>query len=330
MRIGITGSTGHTNYVLDGVQGRPDAEICGVAPGSDGEDVSGLYDDVRALSPTAARYDEYTRLLDDAGPDVVAVAPYFGDIAAVSIAALDRDIHVFAEKPLATTDDDLAALRAAYRDSGGELAAMFGSRYEPQFLAAHRRVREGAVGEIRLLDARKSYKLGRREEPYRDRETYGGTIPWVGSHAVDWINWVTEGSFESVTASHSRRANRDHGDLEATAAAQFELTDEVFASVCIDYLRPEGAPTHGDDRLRIVGTDGTIQVERGRTYLLDDGDGRRELPLGGGRNVFEEFLAHVRGEESLPVTAEESLAATDAVLRARRSADEERPVAFED
>jgi len=32
------------------------------------------------------------------------------------------------------------------------------------------------------------------------------------------------------------------------------LEDEIFASLSIDYLRPENAPSHDDDRMRIVGT----------------------------------------------------------------------------
>ena len=59
-------------------------------------------------------------------------------------------------------------------------------------------MRDGTVGQIRLMNAQKSYKLGRRNEFYKIRSTYGGTIPWVGSHAIDWLYWFSGEKFESV------------------------------------------------------------------------------------------------------------------------------------
>ncbi len=41
---------------------------------------------------------------------------------------------------------------------------------------------DGSIGEIRLLNTQKSYKLGRRGENYKSREVYGGTIP-------GWKSW---------------------------------------------------------------------------------------------------------------------------------------------
>jgi len=328
-RIGIVGATGHTGYVTEGVRGRPDLEVVGVAPGSEGESIDGLLAELRRQGEDPTRYDDHAALLDRAAPDVVAVAPYFGDIATVTVDVLEQDSHAFAEKPLATTLDDLAAVRDAHARSDGDLAAMFGLRYEPAFRTAHERVTRGAVGDVRLLNARKSYKLGERETPYRDRETYGGTIPWVGIHAVDWIDWLTPEPFRSVRASHTTTGNRGHGDLEATALVDFELADDVFASVSVDYLRPATAPTHGDDFLRIVGTEGVLVVRRDRAYLIDDdADGERELPLVAGTNSFEDFVDAAGDGLESSVSATDSIEATEAALLARRAADEDRRIEF--
>ena len=39
-----------------------------------------------------------------------------------------------------------------------------------------------------------------------------------------------------------------------TAITLMELEEDILAHVNTDYYRPQGASSHGDDRLRIVGT----------------------------------------------------------------------------
>src|SRR5690606_40743306 len=93
---------------------------------------------------------------------------------------------------------------------------------------------------------------------FKTRKNYGGTIPWVGSHAIDWLHWFSGEEFQAVYATHSSLYNREHGDLEVSALCQFKFSNEVMGSVNIDYLRPQNAPSHDDDRIRVAGTQGEI------------------------------------------------------------------------
>ena len=241
---------------------------------------------------------------------------------------MSRGAAVFCEKPVATTREDLDRLRATCDETQLHLAAMMGLRYDPAFYTAWRAVRDGAIGTVRILDARKSYKFGRRGDFYRSR-THGGTIPWIGSHAIDWILWFTGQRFLTVSAAHSSAYNRDHGELEMTALCQFTMTDEVLASVSIDTLRPSAAATHGDDRIRIAGTTGVIEVRDGQVYLINDqAEGRRVLPAACDRQVFADFVDHVEGKATALLSTAETLAVTEACLLARQAADEERIVTF--
>ena len=327
--IGFVGATGHTHYVLDGLRELRDVDVVGTSPGSDGESVDELAERVGERFPGATRYDRAADLLATA-PDVVVVACQFGDLADWSRAALDRDCHVYTDKPVATTLADLERVREAHAASAGDLAAMFTRRYDPAVRTARERVADGAVGEVRLIDCRKSYVLGERPPFYRSRDTYGGTIPWVGIHALDWVHWFDDRPVRSVRARHSARANRGHGDLEATGVVDLELADEVLASVSIDYLRPDTAPTHGDDRIRAVGTDGVVEVRDGSAFLIDDAaEGRRELPTLSPPNPFVDFVRGVRGESDPAVTAADSFRATETSLRAREAADADEIVRFD-
>lgn len=330
MKVCIIGSTGHTGYVLNGIKADGRARIAGIAPGSEGENIEALYNGIKKLDQIPQVFDDYRKMLDIINPDVVAVASHFSDHASITLDVLKQGIHVFVEKPIATTLSDLNKVKKAYKEADVHLAAMFGIRYTPWFLTAHRLVQDGVIGKIRLMNAQKSYKLGSRGHHYKKRDIYGGTIPWVGSHAIDWLYWFSNEEFKTVYASHSSMYNRDHGDLEMTGLVHFKMTNEVFGSVNIDYLRPTMAPTHGDDRIRVAGTDGVIEVRDGKVYLVNnEKEGMQEIPLVDSDGIFADFLKQIRGESNCLVSAEDSIYVTEACLKARQSADEDRIVKFE-
>jgi predicted dehydrogenase len=315
--------------VLKGLRGQKDAELVGIAPGSNDENVEGLYRTAIDYGYSPRKFESFIDMLDQLMPDIVAVACHFNDHASVTVEALNRGMHVFVEKPIATTLEDLEIVKAAYKKSDAHLAAMFGIRYTPWFLTAKKLLQEGSIGEIRLMNAQKSYRLGERSELYRKRETYGGTIPWVGSHAIDWMYALSGEQFLSVFASHSTRSNNGHGELEATGLCHFTFTNEVFGSVNIDYLRPKQAPNHADDRIRVAGTKGILEVHDNKVYLISEqADGIQEVPLLAEQESFVDFLQQVRGAGKCMVSAEQSFMVTEACLKARLSADEGRVVYF--
>jgi len=329
VKLCIIGVRGHYGYVLDGLAAVPHVRVAGLSAGARGDDIGPLKEWCDRHGHEARVFDEYRAMLDALRPDVVVVAGPFEQHAAMSIEAFRRGAHVFCEKPVAMTPEALAELRAEHARAGVHFAAMMGLRYPPGFHGAWRAVRQGEIGEVRLLQAQKSYKLGERPGHFRRRETFGGTIPWVGSHAIDWIHWFAGSVFRSVYATHTTRANRGHGELEATALCHFTLAGDVFASAAIDYLRPDRAPTHGDDRIRVAGTEGVVEVREGGASLLNgkaDGVQRPDAPYS--RQIFEDFVAAVEGTGKPLIGPEDTFAVTEACLLARQSADEGRVVPF--
>jgi predicted dehydrogenase len=328
MKVCVVGSTGHVGYVFEGLGQMPEVDIIAAAPGSKGENIESLCSTISRYGYAINRYGDYIRMLDMEKPNIVVVACYFGDHAKVSVEALKRDMHVFSEKPLATTYEDLDKLKQAYKNSNALIGGMFGLRYTPCFLTAKKVVEEGAIGEIRLMNAQKSYKLGNRGENYKNHKSYGGTIPWVGIHAIDWLYWFSGKKFLSVSASHSSMYNRGHGELEVSALCHFVMQDEIFGSVSIDYLRPSQAPTHADDRIRIVGTRGIIEVMNDRVFLINDEPREQpEMNMVSGKSVFADFINYIKGQSSL-ISAEDAFIVTEACLKARESADRNSIVFF--
>ncbi|MFZ6029519.1 MAG: Gfo/Idh/MocA family protein [Chloroflexota bacterium] len=329
MKVCIIGNRGHLNYAFAGLPVLPDVEVAAISAGTAEDDPASLQALCQKLGHAPQVYEDWKVMLARVRPQIAVVCGPFELHAAMSQAAIEQGIHVFCEKPVALSLDELARLQAAYTQADVHFAAMMGMRYEAPFYTAWQQVRAGAVGEIRLLNAQKSYRLGTRPAYYSHRETYGGTIPWVGSHAIDLIHWFSGRDFLSVTASHSRTANGGQGDLETAALCQFQMAGEVIASASIDYFRPANAPSHGDDRLRVVGDRGVIEVRGGQVYLINERQpGEVTLPLLGEQQIFCDFVARVAGNSATLLSAADAFIVTRVCLLARQSADEGRAMSI--
>ncbi len=315
LRLGIVGCSGHVGYVLGALEALADqVRLVAAAPGGADEDISSV------LAPSA--YADYVTMLDDAELDLLAVTPHFYRHAEVSLAGLQHDCAVFCEKPLALTLADLDALREAQRSSGRPIGMMLDARYAPTFSTARQLVAEGVIGEVVAGYAQKSYKLGTRPDFYKHRATFGGLIPWVGIHAIDWFSYVSGRRYTTVTARHGNRGADDYPELDNYATCQFALDNGGSAVMSFDYLRPAGAPSHGDDRLRLVGTNGVLEIRDDALQVLTaEGEYRVEvtaLPFG----LFADFVQAVLNPAHVPlITTQDAFDVTAVALRAREAAD---------
>lgn len=326
MKLCMIGKRGHAYYVFESIREVPGVTIPCISGGGDDPaplremaEKNGFHPEVR---------EDWKQMLDEFHPDVVCIDGPFELHAEMCAEALKRNIHVFCEKPVALTLEQLELVRSAHAASSARIVSMVGLRYEPAFLQAARMVHTGAIGKLKSIRAQKSYKLGSRPEFYKHRETYGGTIPWVGSHALDWILYFSQDTFQSVTAIQSAEDNAGNGDLEIVAQCQFRMKSGILASAGIDYLRPQSAPTHGDDRVRAAGTEGVIEVRDGRIILIDK-DGKREItPEAPDRRLFSDFLLELSGGRPALVSDDETFELTRSCLLAQQAADSGETIYF--
>lgn len=317
MKIAIIGSSGHGWTALEAPD--KDLEIAGFCPGYEGEDIAELRQKLRAAG-NPREYPDYRTLLEEAKPDAAVVDGRFCDHARMTVYALERGVHVYCDKPAATTLSDWQLVRQAAASGRARLFSILASRYMPWFATAKALVARGAIGKPRLFNGQKSYRLGTRPAFFHSRDTFGGLIPWVAIHSIDLILWIAGQPCREVFARHDRAENRGNGDLEMTSLCCMELGENILASVSADYYRPAAAPTHGDDRLRIVGTEGVIDVVDGVVRLTDSA-GERTVDLLRPPAVFSDFLRCVREPETAPPWGSDGLYSTLVCLKARESAD---------
>lgn len=308
----LIGTSGHFHYAMTAMKNGAPCEVVAHASGPSKE---ALREDV--VKDCGKQYDNYVKMLDEVQPDIAIVNPHFCDIAQCAGDCLARGINIFCEKPISTTWEGLADIEKALEISKARICAMMGMRTFPSFSKLKNLIQEDTLGDIRMIHAQKSYRMGNREQFYRKRETSGGLIPWVGSHSIDMVYWLSgRKKYKSVSAFHSTKSNFGHEEMEASAAMVYQMEDEIVATMNIDYLRPASAPTHGDDRIRVIGSKNYADIVGGKLYLGDD-----EIKLCDIPNIFNEFCNELLGSGMCSITTQDSVYVTRICLSSRDSAD---------
>lgn len=316
MKYVIIGSSGHHHQATDAQKDGLNVDLAAIAPGSEGEDMTALH------QKTGAKlYDSWQEMLDKEKPEAAVVNPWFCDTARISMECLKRGIHTYSEKPLAIDMDDLCALKEVWKHSRAELGCMLNLNCCDWFRTVEKAIKDGEIGSVRVIHGQKSYKMGVRGENYRSRALYGGTIPWVGVHAVDWILRLG-GKCKWVSAVHTTADNRGHNEMESAGSVLLQMENGVIGTCDIDYLRPVGSARHDDDRLRVTGTKGMIEAVDGVVTLEND-EKKRVLPLEKAVNPFARFINAI-GTDEAKALAEAAFEDSRICLLARQAADEER------
>ena len=200
-------------------------------------------------------------------------------------------------------------------------------RMGPQYQAIHKAIEDGKIGEPILATAQKSYKFGKsRPEFYKNKEMYGGTIPWVGIHAIDYIHFTTKLNYTQVIAFQGNKDHPDYPGFEDYSGVLLGLSNGGTAIVNVDYLRPETAPTHGDDRLRVIGSEGVIEIKDlgKRVELITSSEKAYDIPLPEAKSFFADSIAELRGEGKHILSPEEPFEMTRVALLAHQSANQNR------
>jgi len=327
VQVAIIGATGHIQYVTEGIHELGNARVCAIAPGGPEENLETLRARVQPGAKTT-EYTDYRKLLDREKPDVVVVTPHFHRHAEVTCAALERGFPVYSEKPLALTLESLDAVRAAHRSSGAPVGIMLNFRYTPAFSTARSLVAAGRIGRPAVGYARKSYKRGNRPDFYKKRATFGGIIPWVGIHAIDWLRWVGGWEFTAVQACHTKMFHPEYPEMEDAATCLFETDNGGSAVMSFDFLRPAGAPTHGDDRLRLAGETGVIEVRGTDRLECLDATGVHDAPVEKPEfGPFADFVMSVLNPgHTCRISTEDAFRVTEIALKAREAADKKERV----
>lgn len=218
-------------------------------------------------------------VLYNLGPTNIHVEP--------TATALNNDVHVLCEKPLARTVDEARRMDAAARRSDAIAGIGFNYRYVPAIQLAKRMTDAGAFGDIRRF--RGQYLQGwlaDADDPWswrNDAETAGtGVLGDVGAHTIDLARWIV-GDIDSVMGQ--LRTFVDERPVEGTDERRPVTTDDEYSAL-VDFTSGamgimEGsrvAPVHkGGNGIEVYGTEGGFRFDMERLNELEvqtrDNDG---------------------------------------------------------
>src|SRR5262245_6541312 len=173
-RVGVIGRTGHGDYGhgIDSVWLEvPEVEVVAVAD----DDKAGLAAAAKKLNVQQA-FTDYREMLDKVRPEIVGIGPRWIDQHRdMVVAAAERGIHIYLEKPLCRTLAEADEMTSACEKTHARLAIAHQTRYSPKINVVKELIQSGKIG--RVLEYR-----GRGKEDARG----GGEDLWVlGSHIMD-------------------------------------------------------------------------------------------------------------------------------------------------
>lgn len=255
------GKMGLSHHAI--VNMHPDVELVGICDSSSYVlGVLGKYTGVNT-------YDDFDAMLDKVDLNAIVIATPSSSHARMVRKALERDIHVFCEKPFTLSVSDAEALEVLGRERS--LVTQVG--YHNRFVGAFREVKsvldQGAIGDVThiLGEAYGPVVLKPKGGTWRSQRAEGGGCLYdYAAHVIDLVTWyVGEPSGVGGTALN-RVFSR-------------EIDDEVFSTLYFPGGKTGQLSVNWSDesyrkmttRVTIWGTAGRIYADRQecQVYLRD-------------------------------------------------------------
>ena len=317
-----------------GMIGREHARIIAAHPAADLAVVCDIDPDAGATVPEGTLF---TTDLDDAldmpGLEALWVCTPQQLHLPVVEAGLARGLHVFCEKPFASSLGDADRMMELDASSAGSLVIGHTLRFDPNYVAIHQAVAEGRLGDIVHVSARWN------APDYEGRIISGRTtVPQeMAIHDLDVMRWLV-GDIDRVYAEAAAHAVVGPGPDAAVATVRFR--SGAVGALDHNWILPYESGLRSDHRLAVFGTRGSAYIEtRDSPAVVFSVDGLEhvhsgyysypnDIPFGALPSEDAFFLGRVRDGRAWPLTLDDARAALVAALAMDRSISEGRVVSI--
>lgn len=318
-RIGFLGAGNFAKAVLLPAVKATGAELVGIA-------TAGGLSSRHAADRFGFQYcaTDSQRIFDDESVNAIVIATRHDLHAGQAIRALDSGRHVFVEKPLCLTEDELAGVIAAYGRSGGRSLLMsgFNRRFAP--MAVELRKFFSDVREPLLIHYRVNGGFIPATEWVQTAEG-GGRLVGEGVHFIDFAIWLAASSPASVHAVAAPNVGR-YSDDNFSVVISFE-SGSVFQLLFV----ASGDRSMGKERIEVHGRGKSAVLEDFRRLELSSG-GRRKIERAilrsdkGHRAAMMAFVEAVANGTASPIEFTDLVTTMRATFAARKSMVLQRPV----
>ena len=271
-------------------------------------------------------YTDYHEMLADPELEAVSITTMWDQHRDPAVAALEAGKHVFLEKPMASTMEDCDAIVNAARAASGHFMVGHICRFNPRYAAAKEAIAAGKIGRIISMYARRNLPswVG---ASVLDKI---GPIIGDGVHDTDLMFWFSDSRAISAYAQTVQFRHHAHPDL---GQVMYRLENGASCILESVWCLPDTTPFQIDERLEVVGTEGSVSVHDTHPNLtLVDSEGSRCPDTtywpnlhGATRGALREELSYfvdcvANGKAPDVITPEESREAVRACLAAEESA----------
>jgi len=321
VRIGLIGPGNFASNVLlpAFVRAGASLELVGGGSGPSAEATNREFNFAR-VAPSPAE------VVADESIDAVVIATRHATHAELTIQALEAGKHVFCEKPLALTPDELESVLAAAATARGILAVGFNRRFSPLL----RELREFLAEPKGRIAAAYRVSAGRLEEGHwtHDLDEGGGRILGEACHFVDSLRFLAGADVAVVHATGYGAAERP---VQARDNVAVDLTFVDGSIGSILYVA-DGSPALPKERLEGYASNRSGILHDYRSLELFGPAGKRRVrPRRRDKGHAQEVDAFVRAVESgePPVPLDEVANVSLATLAVVESLRTGRPVRLE-
>jgi predicted dehydrogenase len=190
LRVAVAGTSFGGNVQIPVFQSHPRTRVVAVSSGRSERAASAARD-----HGIPAYYTNFEEMLDREKPDIVSIVTPPPFHFPMTMASLSRGIHVLCEKPFAMDASEAMQMKTAADQTAVVAMVDFEFRYVPARAYVVDLVREGFVGDIRMVEF--VAHLGQRSEAadrpfdwWSEESKGGGLLGAFGSHVMDTLQWI--------------------------------------------------------------------------------------------------------------------------------------------
>lgn len=290
----------------------------------------------KKYAPAAEIFTDYLTMLDTVRPDVVHICTPHYLHCPMTLEALRRDIHVFLEKPMAISEDEIGQMLTAEKESRGKVCVCFQNRFNPSTVYAEKLAAEdggvlSAYGALFWNRDEAYYKNGAWRGKYATEG--GGVMINQAIHTIDLLCRYL-GEPVSVCATTANHRLKGIIEVEDTCEGVITFKSEKKANFYATNSHPGASHTevmletaHHTIEIRspYVYVDGNVvtECEKKTGYI------GKECYGNGHKYLITRFYEALATGAPVPVPAESARHAVDILLAAYASHDTETPVKHE-
>jgi predicted dehydrogenase len=246
-------------------------------------------------------------VLEDSSVRLILTSDIADARAPLGVRAMQHGKDVMADKPGATTLEQLAELRRVQAETKRIYSVAFSERFENRAtVRAGELVKAGAIGTVLQTIGLGPHRMTPKTRPawFFEKARYGGILCDIASHQADQFLFFTGSTTAEVVCSQvGNLRNPQYPGLEdfGDCVVRGNGGSGYFR---VDWFTPDGLGSWGDGRLTVLGTDGYIEIRKnidiaGRPggehlFIVDQKDTRyidcRDVTLPYGTQLVQDVL----------------------------------------